>query len=192
MKSFEKEIQAAQVVSEMSFAKAVLKDGSLYLGNSRHPFMEGVKAITTGKTNKIEMLDGRVFEYTPDWKTLLSFAGQHMATVGGYRISSEVDLEVDTDFELVKGQSLTIEDSKGAVLHRDVRGFMHLSEFYYLIRYISGGWMLCANGRALRGSTLRKTNLSLRAKHKSIMFDERGKMHLNVHNPYYSDNLYYD
>lgn len=191
MKSFEKN-QTAQVASAVVFEKAVLKEGKLYLENSRRPFMEGVKAITTGKTNKITMVDGRVFEYTPDWKTLLSFAGQHMATVAGYRVSSDSDLEVDTDFELVKGQNLTVEDSKGAVLHRGIRGFMILSEYYYLIRYQSGGWMLCANGQALRGETLRKTNLSLRGKHKSIMFDERGKMHLNVYNPYYSDNLYYD
>lgn len=179
---------------ESVFTTPVLKGSNLFLSSkSNTPFMVGVAKVTVGsKSNRIEMLDGQVYEYTPDWQTLLAFNGQKTAQIRNFRVESDEELEVLSEYDLVKGHGLKVINEHGMVLHKNVRAFMFINDRIYLIREADGGWNVCyaAIGVACREKPLSRTNLS--AGRKKMLFDERGKLHLNQWSPLYCDNLYFD
>ena len=175
------------------FSGVILRGSNLYADkNSKMPIMTGVEKIAVGtKSNKISMLDGQVFEYTPDWQTLVAFNGQRATQIGTYRIASTEEIEIVSDYDLVKGHGLKVINEHGMVLHENVRAFMPINDRFYLIREADGGWMYYrSNGSRGRGGTLVKVNLVVGR--KKLLFDERGKMHLNQWSPLYYDNLYFD
>ena len=175
------------------FSGMVLRGSKLYAcQGSKTPIMSGVEKISVGsKSNKIEMLDGQVFEYTPDWQSLIAFNGQRSTQIGTYRIASAEEIEIVSDYDLVKGHGLKVINEHGMVLHENVRAFMPINERFYLIREEDGGWMYYrSNGSRGRGGALVKANLMVGR--KKLLFDERGKMHINQWSPLYYDNLYFD
>lgn len=168
-----------------------LRDGKLYSSaNGKYPLMSGVDKVSVGtRFNRIFMTDGTAYVYTPDWK-LVSFEAQHSVSVGGFYVSSAEELEVNADFQLVKGHRLKVADANGMVVHENVRGFMPLNERFHLIRYESGGWMLCERcGAPARGRCFKKANLS--EGRRCLFFDERGKMHLNMWDAHCYDILHF-
>ena len=168
-----------------------LRDGKLYSSaNGKYPLMSGVDKVSVGtRFNRIFMTDGTTYVYTPDWK-LVSFEAQHSVSVGGYYVSSVEELEVNADFQLVKGHRLKVADANGMVVHENVRGFLPLNERFHLIRYESGGWMLCERcGAPARGRCFKKANLS--EGRRCLFFDERGKMHLNMWDAHCYDILHF-
>lgn len=176
-----------------AFSGVILRGSNLYAGkDSKTPIMSGVKKIAVGtKSNKISMLDGQVFEYTPDWQTLVAFNGQKATQIGKYRLVSAEEIEVLSDYDLVKGRGLKVINEQGVVLHENVRAFMPINDRFYLIREADGGWkFFYANGLSGRGRALLKSNLVVGR--KKLLFDERGKLHLNQWSPLYGDNLYFD
>ncbi len=184
-------LTAAHVAPNV-FSSVVLRGSNLYADkNSKTPIMTGVNKISVGsKSNKISMLDGQVFEYTPDWQSLIAFNGQKTTQIGKYRITSAEEIEVISDYDLVKGHRLKVINEHGMILHEDVRAFMPINKNFYLIREADGGWKFYyADGVCGRG-VLVKANLVVG--HKKLLFDERGKLHLNQWSPLYYDNLYFD
>lgn len=176
-----------------AFSGVILRGSNLFAGkDSKTPIMTGVEKISIGsKSNKISMLDGQVFEYTPDWQTLIAFNGQKATQIGTYRIASAEEIEIISDYDLVKGRGLKIINEHGMVLHENVRAFMPINKDFYLIRDADGGWkFFYANGLGGRGRALLKSNLVVGR--KKLLFDERGKLHLNQWSPLYCDNLYFD
>ena len=176
-----------------AFSGVILRGSNLYAGkDSKTPIMSGVKKIAVGtKSNKISMLDGQVFEYTPDWQTLVVFNGQRATQIGNYRIVSTEEIEVISDYDLVKGRGLKVINEQGMILHENVRAFMPINERFYLVREADGGWMYYrSSGSRGRGGSLMKSNLVVGR--KKLLFDERGKMHINQWSPLYYDNLYFD
>lgn len=186
-------VLSAAHVAPNAFSGVILRGSNLYAGkDSKTPIMSGVKKIAVGtKSNKISMLDGQVFEYTPDWQTLIAFNGQKATQIGTYRIASAEEIEIISDYDLVKGHGLKVINGQGVVLHENVRAFMPINDRFYLIREADGGWMYYrSNGSRGRGGSLMKANLVVGR--KKMLFDERGKMHINQWSPLYYDNLYFD
>ena len=176
-----------------AFSGVVLRGSNLFAGkDSKTPIMTGVEKVSVGtKSNKISMLDGQVFEYTPDWQTLVAFNGQKATQIGTYRIASAEEIEIISDYDLVKGHGLKVINEQGMILHENVRAFMPINDRFYLVREADGGWMYYhASGSRGRDGSLMKANLVVGR--KKMLFDERGKMHLNQWSPLYYDNLYFD
>ena len=184
---------AAAHVAPSVFSGVVLRGSKLYAcQGSKTPIMSGVEKVSVGtKSNKISMLDGQVYEYTPDWQTLIAFNGQKTTQIGTYRIASAEEIEIISDYDLVKGRGLKVINGQGMILHENVRAFMPINDRFYLIREADGGWkFFYAKGLSGRGRALLKSNLVVGR--KKLLFDERGKIHLNQWSPLYYDNLYFD
>ena len=184
---------SAAHVAPNAFSGVILRGSNLFAGkDSKTPIMTGVEKVSVGtKSNKISMLDGQVFEYTPDWQTLVVFNGQKATQIGTYRIASAEEIEIISDYDLVKGHGLKVINEQGMILHENVRAFMPINKDFYLIRDADGGWkFFYANGLSGRGRALLKSNLVVGR--KKLLFDERGKLHLNQWSPLYGDNLYFD
>lgn len=182
---------AASANSEVRnvFSGMHLRDGQLYSSaNGKYPLMSGVDKVSVGtRFNRIFMTDGTTYVYTPDWK-LVSFEAQHSTSVGGFYVSSEEELEVNADFQLVKGHGLKVADANGMVVHEDVRAFMPINERFHLIREENGAWALCnSRGSAMRN--LKKANLTVGR--KKLFFDDRGKAHLNAWDAHCCDVLHF-
>lgn len=182
---------AASANSEVRnvFSGMHLRDGQLYSSaNGKYPLMSGVDKVSVGtRFNRIFMTDGTTYVYTPDWK-LVAFGAQHSASVGGFHISSAEELEVNADFDLIKGHGLKVADANGMVLHENVRAFMPINERFHLIREENGAWALCnSRGSAMRN--LKKANLTVGR--KKLFFDDRGKAHLNAWDAHCCDVLHF-
>ncbi len=98
-------------------------------------------------------------------------------STGGFRIFSANAPEIDESYNLIKGDALTVVNSKGKVIHEGIRGFMPLNESCHFIRKADKSWWFCASdGTPKQKSSLCKKNVVLGA--LVFMFDERGKLRL--------------
>lgn len=107
-----------------------------------------------------------------------------MVIVGGYQVRSTEELSLNSDFGqgLVSGDELEVRDSDGNVLYENLRGFLPLSEKKHLLRYADGVWVIFTLAQR-KFHRLKRENLPVAG--KMLMFDERGKIHLNQVSPYY-------
>lgn len=97
--------------------------------------------------------------------------------VGDFQILSASALEIDENYNLVKGDDMRVVNSNGEVIHEGIRGFMPLNETYHLVRMADKSWWCCTiSGAPKQKSALRKKNLVLGS--LALMFDERGKIRL--------------
>ncbi len=101
--------------------------------------------------------------------------------LSGYQIETASEVEVNEKFNLVKGHEISVSDAEGKSLFENLRGFMALKKAF-LIREEDGTWYLCpAKGGK---KVIKKANVKI--KDKVLMFDERGKLHLDQTSPHYS------
>lgn len=103
--------------------------------------------------------------------------------LNGYQVeTSKEGVEMNAEYQLVKGHEISVSDAAGNKLFEKLRGFMPLKKAF-LIREEDGTWYLCP----LKGGkkAIKKANVTI-GKDKALMFDERGKMHLAQTSPYYS------
>lgn len=135
-----------------------LRDGKLYSSaNGKYPLMSGVDKVSVGtRFNRIFMTDGTTYVYTPDWK-LVSFEAQHSVAVGGFYVSSVEELEVNADFQLVKGHRLKVADANGMVVHENVRGLcLSMSVSILSVMRAEAGCFASAVGRLLAADASRR------------------------------------
>jgi hypothetical protein len=109
-------------------------------------------------------------------KTKLNLAGYQIET------ASNESVEMNDEYQLVKGHEISVSDADGNKLFEKLRGFMFLKKAF-LIREEDGTWYLCP----LKGGkkAIKKANIKI-GEDKALMFDERGKMHIAQTSPYYS------
>ncbi len=102
----------------------------------------------------------------------------------GFVVASNVEMEVEETYNLVRGAGLKVTNANGEVIHKGVRGFMPLNGLYHLVRRADGGWWYCtADGQPKQKSALCKRNVLLGS--VALMFDERGKIRLGQQNAQY-------
>ena len=118
-------------------------------------------------------------------KTMIQESVSSRFSVAGFQIVSATELEIDEDYNLVKGTALKVINSTGEVIHDGVRAFMPINDSYHLVRLIDGSWWYCMpDGQPKRKRALFKKNLVIDGS-KAVMFDERGKIRLGQQNAQY-------
>lgn len=106
-------------------------------------------------------------------------------SVAGFQIVSAEKLEIDENYNLVKGEALKVINSVGKVIHDNVRAFMPINSLYHLVRLVDGTWWYCtSDGQPKRKRALFKKNLIINDSHV-LMFDERGKIRLGQQSAHY-------
>lgn len=102
----------------------------------------------------------------------------------GFRVYSTQEVEIEAEYDLVKGDSLKVINANGEIIHEGVRGFMPINDTYHLVREVDGSWWYCTpDGQPRRKSALRKKNLKKGS--LALMFDERGKLRLGQQSVHY-------
>ncbi|MCM1324207.1 MAG: hypothetical protein NC218_08590 [Acetobacter sp.] len=105
-------------------------------------------------------------------------------SVMGFDVHSVSEMEIEQEYNLVKGDSLKVSNENGEVIHENVRGFMPLTDVYHIIRKEDGSWWYCtADGQLKKKSALSKRNIRIGS--LALMFDERGKIRLGQQNAHY-------
>lgn len=112
-------------------------------------------------------------------------SGLEIVGLGGGPQVAKMDDEgkvIGTTFGIVSGKALEVKDEEGHVIYEGLRAFWPMNAGVHLVRNANKSWVLLCLSTG-KETQLKKRNLTFAG--VSLLFDDRGKIHVNQENPYY-------